>query len=143
MNQYALLCLDNNPISVEQLRRELGQFAARFDIHTADTIEDAHASLAYCQENQQPVALVLASHHENFNGAEFLIQLDKSHHTQSARKILISCGQDIQAILSAVNEGRLDHCLTKPLQDNLVYKTVKKRTHDFYSKARPRKPSRI
>lgn len=134
MNQYALLCLDNNPISVEQLRRELGQFAERFDIHTADTIEDAHASLAYCQENQQPVALVLASHHENFNGAEFLIQLDKSHHTQSARKILISCGQDIQAILSAVNEGRLDHCLTKPLQDNLVYKTVKKELTTFILK---------
>ncbi|NOH61769.1 ATP-binding protein [Vibrio sp. RE88] len=137
MNQYALLCLDNNPISVEQLRRELGQFAARFDIHTADTLEDAHASLAYCQENQQPVALVLASHHENFNGAEFLIQLDRNHHTQSARKILLSCGQDIQAILSAVNEGRLDHCLTKPLQDNLVYKTVKKELTTFILKHDP------
>nr|WP_216607832.1 ATP-binding protein [Vibrio sp. RE88] len=131
------MCLDNNPISVEQLRRELGQFAARFDIHTADTLEDAHASLAYCQENQQPVALVLASHHENFNGAEFLIQLDRNHHTQSARKILLSCGQDIQAILSAVNEGRLDHCLTKPLQDNLVYKTVKKELTTFILKHDP------
>ncbi|MCG9683165.1 ATP-binding protein [Vibrio sp. Isolate23] len=131
MNQYALLCLDNNPISVEQLRRELSQFAARFDIHTADTLDDAHAALSFCQENQQSVALVLASHHENFNGADFLIQLDKSAHTQSARKILISCGQDIQAILSAVNEGRLDHCLTKPLQDNLVYKTVKKELTTF------------
>ncbi|MBN3572918.1 ATP-binding protein [Vibrio neptunius] len=131
MNHYALLCLDNNPISIEQLRRELGQFSARFDVHTADTLQDAHAVLDYCQESQQPVALVLASHHENFNGADFLVQLDKNPHTKSARKILLSCGQDIQAILSAVNEGRLDHCLTKPLQDNLVYTTVKKELTTF------------
>ncbi len=39
---------------------------------------------------------------------------------------MVSCGQDIQAILTAVNEGRLDHCLTKPLQDGLVKKTVQK-----------------
>ncbi|EGA70280.1 response regulator [Vibrio sinaloensis DSM 21326] len=126
MNQFAVLCLDNNPVSVEQLRRELSPFAARFDLHTADTLQDANAALDYCFDNNQSVALVIASHHDNFNGADFLIQLDKMAHTQQARKILVSCGQDIQAILSAVNDGRLDHCLTKPLQDNLVSKTVQK-----------------
>lgn len=131
MNQYAVLCVDNNPVSVEQLRQELSSFSSRFDIHSADTMEDAHAALQYCLDNSQPVALVIASHHESFDGADLLIQLDKSPLTQTARKILISCGQDIQAILAAVNEGRLDHCLTKPLQDNLVFKTVKKELTTF------------
>lgn len=131
MNQFAVLCLDNNPVSVEQLRRELSAFAARFDLHTADTLEEANAALEYCLHNNQSMALVIASHHDNFNGAEFLIQLDKMIHTQRARKILVSCGQDIQAILSAVNDGRLDHCLTKPLQDNLVSKTVQKELTTF------------
>ncbi|KII75727.1 ATP-binding protein [Vibrio renipiscarius] len=131
MNQYALLCLDNNPISIEQLRSELSVFTSKFDVHCADSIEDAHCALQYCLDNNQPVALVIASHHESFDGASFLIQLDKSPLTKSARKILVSCGQDIQAILSAVNEGRLDHCLTKPLQDNLVYKTVQKELTTF------------
>lgn len=126
VNQFAVLCLDNNPVSVEQLRRELSPFAARFDLHTADTLQDANAALDYCFDNNQSVALVIASHNDNFNGADFLIRLDKMAHTQQARKILVSCGQDIQAILSAVNDGRLDHCLTKPLQDNLVSKTVQK-----------------
>lgn len=134
MNQFAVLCLDNNPISVEQLRRELSVFSLRFDLHTADTLEDAHAALEFCLEQQQTVALVIASHHENFNGADFLIQLDKNSHTQSARKVLISCGQDIQAILSAVNDGRLDHCLTKPLQDNLVRQTAQKELTTFILK---------
>ncbi|CAM3105018.1 hypothetical protein VIOR103205_13530 [Vibrio ordalii] len=124
MNHYALLCLDNNPISTEQLRAELAPFAAKFDLHTADTIDEAEQALEYLHEQQQTIALVIASHHEQFDGADFLTQLDKSTHTRSARKVLISCGQDIQAILTAVNEGRLDHCLTKPLQDNVLYKTI-------------------
>ncbi|EGU32826.1 response regulator [Vibrio scophthalmi LMG 19158] len=131
LNQYALLCLDNNPISIEQLRGELNAFTSKFDVHCADSIEDAHCALQYCMDNDQPVALVIASHHENFDGANFLNQLDKSPLTQNARRILVSCGQDIQAILSAVNEGRLDHCLTKPLQDNLVYKTIQKELTTF------------
>ncbi|MCZ4293633.1 ATP-binding protein [Vibrio sinaloensis] len=131
MNHFAVLCLDNNPISIEQLRRELSPLSAKFDLHTADSLDEAHASLEYCLEQNQTVALVIASHHENFNGADFLIQLDKNSHTQRARKILISCGQDIQAILSAVNDGRLDHCLTKPLQDNLVHQIAQKELTTF------------
>ncbi|OIQ26802.1 ATP-binding protein [uncultured Vibrio sp.] len=131
MNSFSLLYLDNNPISVEQLQAELSPFAARFDIHAVDSIEEAHSTLEFCQQQGQRVALVIASHHSHFNGAEFLIQLDKSAHTKSARKILLSSGQNIQAILAAVNEGRLDHCLTKPLQDKLVYKTVKKELTTF------------
>ncbi|WP_332403292.1 ATP-binding protein [Vibrio metschnikovii] len=124
MNRYALLCLDNNPISIEQWRHELSVFSAKFDLYTADSIVEAQQALEFIQENQQTAALVIASHHEGFNGAEFLVQLDKSPETKHARKILISSGQDIQAILNAVNEGRLDYCLTKPLQDNVLCKTV-------------------
>lgn len=131
MNQFSVLCLDSNPISIEQLRRELSSFAAKFDLHSAESIEEANAVLEFCTEQRQTVALVIASHHESFNGADFLIRLDKNDLTKSARKILISCGQDIQAILSAVNDGRLDHCLTKPLQDNLVHKTAQKELTTF------------
>ena len=131
MHAFAILCLDSNPVSAEQLRHELTPFCSRFDLHTADSLEDAQSALEFCHAREQAVALVIASHHEQFNGADFLIQLDKSPHTQSARKILISCGQDINAILAAVNEGRLDHCLTKPLQDQLVYKTAQKELTTF------------
>ncbi|MEZ8823226.1 ATP-binding protein [Vibrio amylolyticus] len=131
MNSFSVLYLDNNPISVEQLRAELRPFAEQFDVHSAESIEDANSTLEYCQQQGQGVALVIANHHSHFNGVEFLIQLDKSTHTKRARKILLSSGQNIQAILSAVNEGRLDHCLTKPLQDKLVYKTVKKELTTF------------
>lgn len=124
MNQYALLCLDNNPNSVEKWRHELRSFAAKFDLYTADCFVQAQQTLTYLEAQNQIVALVIASHNENLNGADFLIHLDRMKNTRNARKILISCGQDIQAILNAVNEGRLDYCLTKPLQHHALYKTV-------------------
>ncbi|MCR9387074.1 ATP-binding protein [Vibrio metoecus] len=124
MNRYVLLILDSNPVSIEQWRQELAGFANKFDICSAESIEEAQQWLEFLEQHEQIVALVIASHHEALNGAEFLIRLDKISHTRYARKVLVSCGQDIQAILNAVNEGRLDYCLTKPLQDHVLRKTV-------------------
>ena len=131
MNRYAVLCLDNNPISAEQFRLELSAFSSKFDILSVESIEEAQSALEYLEEQEQTVALVIASHHTHFNGVDFLIGLDKKPHTERARKILISCSSDIDAILTAVNEGRLDHCLTKPLPDKVLYNTVLKELTQF------------
>ncbi|CAM3786435.1 Wide host range VirA protein [Vibrio aerogenes CECT 7868] len=135
MNDYAILCLDNNPVSVEQYQNELMPFAGRFDLYYVDSLTEAQQTLDFIHEHSQDVALVIASHHHALQGADFLIHLDQLPHTKTARKVLISAGKDIQAILSAVNEGRLDHCLTKPLQDKVLYKTVHKElTHYILEK---------
>ncbi|ELA9342287.1 cyclic nucleotide-binding domain-containing protein [Vibrio parahaemolyticus] len=131
MNRYAVLCLDNNPISAEQFRLELSAFSSKFDIFSVESIEEAQSALEYLEEREQTVALVIASHHAHFNGVDFLIGLDKTPHTERARKILISCSSDIDAILTAVNEGRLDHCLTKPLPDNVLFNTAQKELTQF------------
>ena len=41
MNRYAVLCLDNNPISAEQFRLELSAFSSKFDILSVESIEEA------------------------------------------------------------------------------------------------------
>ncbi|PQJ50386.1 ATPase [Vibrio jasicida] len=131
MNRYAVLCLDNNPISAEQFRLELSAFSSKFDILSVESIEEAQSALEYLEEREQTVALVIASHHAHFNGVDFLIGLDRKPHTQNARRILISCSSDIEAILTAVNEGRLDHCLTKPLPDKVLFNTAQKELTQF------------
>lgn len=131
MNRYAVLCLDNNPISAEQFRLELSGFSSKFDILSVESIEEAQSALEYLEEREQTVALVIASHHAHFNGVDFLVDLDRKPHTQSARRILISCSSDIDAILTAVNEGRLDHCLTKPLPDRVLFNTAQKELTQF------------
>lgn len=134
MNRYVILCLDNNPISTEQFRQELATFSHKFDVFTTDSLEEAHHAIEYLEQSQQEMALVIASHHAELNGVDFLIGLDKNPRTESARKILISGSSDIGAILTAVNEGRLDHCLTKPLPDNVLQNTVQKELTQFILK---------
>ena len=131
MNPYVLLYLDNDPVSVEMLRDELSPLATHFDIFCIDSPDEAEQTLEYIQEQGQTVAMAIATSNYALNGAEFLIQLDKSSHTQNARKVLVSEEQDIDTILTAVNEGRLDHCLTKPLKKKALLNTAIKELTTF------------
>ncbi|MFS1934188.1 ATP-binding protein [Vibrio splendidus] len=131
MNQYAVICLDNNPVSIERIRSELAPLASVFDIYTAENIEDAHHALEDIHDHHQTVALVITHHHAEFNGVQFLIELEQLPHSNTARTILVSASSDIQSILTAVNEGRLNHCLTKPVQDQVLFKSAQKELTSF------------
>ncbi|MEZ8202753.1 ATP-binding protein [Vibrio splendidus] len=131
MNQYAVICLDNNPVSIERIRSELAPLASVFDIYTAENIEDAHHALEDIHDHHQTVALVITHHHSGFNGVQFLIELGQLPHSNTARTILVSASSDIQSILTAVNEGRLNHCLTKPVQDQVLFKSSQKELTSF------------
>jgi len=126
-----LLYLDNDPVSVELLRTELASLSTHFDICCVDSPEEAQQMLDFIQEQGQSVAMAVAASSQSFNAADFLVQLDRSNHTQDARKILVSDGEDITTILSAVNEGRLDHCLTKPLKKHVILETAIKELTTF------------
>ncbi|OQQ10381.1 ATPase [Vibrio splendidus] len=131
MNQYAVICLDNNPVSIERIRSELAPLASVFDIYTAENLEDAHHALEDIHDHNQTVALVITHHHSEFNGVQFLIELEQLPHSNTARTILVSASSDIQSILTAVNEGRLNHCLTKPVQDQVLFKSAQKELTSF------------
>ena len=131
MNQYAVICLDNNPVSIERIRTELAPLSCVSDIDTAENIEDAHHTLEDIHDNHQTVALVITHHHPQFNGVQFLIELEQIPHGNTARTILVSASSDIQSILTAVNEGRLNHCLTKPVQDQVLFKSAQKELTSF------------
>ena len=59
MNQYAVICLDNNPISIERIRIELAPLSATFDIYTAEDLDEAHQALKDIHDN--PLAIVHAT----------------------------------------------------------------------------------
>ncbi|MGX9415879.1 ATP-binding protein [Vibrio sp. WJH972] len=137
MGKFAILCLDDNPINVENYQQDLARFSNCFDVYCVDSLSEATQTLGYIHDQGQSVALVIACHHEGLDGADFLIQLDKHSHTQRSRKLLISSGQDLQTILDIVNEGRLDHCLTTPIPEKSLYNTVQKELTTFVIKHAP------
>ncbi|MFC5077774.1 Sporulation kinase D [Vibrio thalassae] len=132
-NQYAVLCLDNDLINLDTLDTELSLYQSHFDIHLVTSISEGHELLRYIGAQGQKLAMVIARHSRLFDGGEFLIQLEQTIHAQSARKVLVSRTnyQDVHAILNAVNEGRLDHCLTLPLEQKELHKTVVKELTQF------------
>lgn len=127
MNRFAILCLDHDSAIVERLRHDLRQYATLFDVFCTDSLNEAEEAVAYLEQNQQKVALVICgNNHMQFKGVEFLIKLDRSEHTRDARKILLNDNLAIETIMSAVNEGRLDHCLTKPWRTEELLKVTTK-----------------
>lgn len=132
MNNFAIVCLDNNPICIEQFQDNLVHFSDCFDLYCVESLDDATQTIEFILEQKQTIALFVASHHSALNGADYLIELDKSPDTQKSRKILVlSDEKDLPAMLNTVNEGRLDHCLTKPLANNVLYSIAKRELTKF------------
>ncbi|RQW63354.1 ATP-binding protein [Vibrio viridaestus] len=132
MNQFAIVCLDNNPICIEQFQDDLVFFSDCFDLYCVESIEDAQQTVEFIFEQNQSIALFVASHHSALAGADYLTTLDKSSQTQKSRKVLIlSDEKDLPAMLNTVNEGRLDHCLTKPLASKVLYTIAKRELTKF------------
>lgn len=137
MNKYAIVCLDTNPISVDQFQTELRSFTDKFDLYCTESLEDARQTIEFIHQQNQIVSLLIAAQHEALNGAEFLIQLNKNALTKLAKKVLISSGKDIEVILNTLNEGRLDYCLTRPLQNRVLFNTVQSQLTEFVIEQAP------
>jgi len=115
VNSFVILCLDDDPRIIEQLSKELVPFANLFDIISAESIEEAHDTLEFIAQNGQRAAMVICDNElGSDNGVDFIIGLDQHPVTQKARTILLNDKPQLDTIMQAVNEGRLNYCLTKP-----------------------------
>lgn len=132
MNSYAIVCLDNNPVCIEQYQEELMSFSAHFDVYCAESVEDIKQVIAYIHNQSQQIGIVIACHHNELNGAKLLIELNQSDITKQCKKVLILDNyHDLETVLTTINEGRLDHCLTKPLGHHQLRTTVQKELTHF------------
>ncbi|MGF1757297.1 ATP-binding protein [Photobacterium sagamiensis] len=115
MNSFVILCLDDDPEVVERLSRDLAPFAKLFDIVGADSIKEANETLHFIEQNGQRAAMVICDNELGTDqGVDFLIRLDQYPATEQARTVLLNNRPQLDAIMQAVNEGRLNYCLTKP-----------------------------
>jgi len=135
VNSFVIVCLDDDPEVVERLNRDLATFAALFDICNAYSIEEAHDTLQFIEQNNQRVALVICDNElGKDNGVDFLVQLDRYPVTNQARSILLNDKPQLDAIMQAVNEGRLHYCLTKPWNKKELHQVLLKELTTFVLK---------
>ncbi len=135
MNSFVILCLDDDPTVVQQLQQDLNGFSHLFDILTAQTIAEAYQILVQVAQNNQTVAMVLCDNDlGNDSGIDFLIQLHQHPITEQARTVLLNDKAQLDDIMQAVNEGRLNYCLTKPWQSQELLPMVAKELTSYVLK---------
>ncbi|RWX56813.1 ATP-binding protein [Photobacterium chitinilyticum] len=135
MNNFVIVCLDDDPSVVERLNHDLAAFSALFDICNAYSIEEAHDTLQFIEQSDQRVAMVICDNElGSDNGVDFLVQLDQYPVANQARSILLNDKPQLDAIMQAVNEGRLHYCLTKPWNKKELHQVLLKELTTFVLK---------
>ncbi|OBT13496.1 ATPase [Vibrio sp. UCD-FRSSP16_10] len=129
MTQYCLLCIEDDPDSTATLKQALKPFERKFTLLFAQNINEAYALLQRIRQNSEQLALIIASQSINNSASQILVDLEP--HYPSCRKILTCDVNQLDSIITAVNEGRLDHCFTHPLQHDNTYQVVKKELTEF------------
>lgn len=132
MNPYVILCLDNDQATLSLLQRELSPFTTHFDIVCVDHTQSAEKILTSLVDTGQRIALFICNHSLGDNhGINLLINIDNHPTSCGARTILLNDLPNVDIIIQAVNDGRLNYCMTKPWAPGDVTSVVKKELTQF------------
>lgn len=127
MNLNVILCLDSDPSVLRDIERELSGFTEAFDVVCADTAHVANNILEELHQAGQRIALFICDHTlGDDEGINLLINIDNHPASHGARTVLLNDQPNLEKIMQAVNEGRLNYCLTKPWAKNEIRDLAKK-----------------
>ncbi|PIE43710.1 MAG: ATPase [Gammaproteobacteria bacterium] len=120
--KYTILCIDADPAVHSRLQEELQSIARVFDVICVTTIEQARSIVAKIKEDQRQLCMAISENNmEGLSGIDFLVELNQDEFTRDSRKILFTENAQIQDVVNAVNEARLDFFLAKPwLREELL-----------------------
>ncbi|WP_281544336.1 ATP-binding protein [Grimontia sp. SpTr1] len=132
MNSNVILCLDDDPSVLARIERELAGFTETFDLICADNAAAASEILEQLHREDRRVSLFICDHTLGEDeGINLLINIDNHPASHGARTVLLNDQPDLEKIMQAVNEGRLNYCLTKPWADNEISELAKKELTQF------------
>ncbi|MCC6846949.1 MAG: sigma-54-dependent Fis family transcriptional regulator [Deltaproteobacteria bacterium] len=117
MTQPRVLVVDDEPASVGLLRITLGQ---EFEVHVAT---GGDAALALLAEHPDMAVAVVDQRMPGMTGTEVLRRTSGTH--PHLVRIILTGYSDIEALIAAVNEGRVYRYLTKPWNRDELVATVR------------------
>lgn len=110
---------ENNLISFK------ASFRLKYNIHTALSAEDARNIL----DTKNIDIIITDQRMPNITGVEFLESILEKH--PDPMRILLTGYSDLNAVIDAVNKGKIFHYLTKPWNEEELDMTIK-RAYDIY-----------
>ncbi|BDU37709.1 ATP-binding protein [Vibrio nigripulchritudo] len=131
MKDFAILFIDDDQESVRRFESVFAPFYDHFDVRFTCSITEASSVVEKLSQAQSGLAMVIAANRPNILASDYLIQIGQIPETKHARKVLLSDGNDLEDILTAVNKGRLDHCITESSDTQSITKSLVQELTDF------------
>src|SRR5579875_2296635 len=94
-------------------------FRRDYDVFTAPHFDEAYQIL----EQEQPIHLVIADQRmPGMTGVEFLADIRKKY--PDPLRVLLTAHMDMEALIEAVNEGRIYRYIRKPWNEAELHNTI-------------------
>ncbi|WP_039970159.1 ATP-binding protein [Vibrio halioticoli] len=129
MVQYCVLCIEDCPYSLSMLQLAFKPFERKFTLLFAKDVQQAQQHIEYIKQNKAEIALVMASQSLHHDSSQLLPEIGRNY--PNCRKILTCDPNQLQSLVVAINEGRLDHCFTYPLQAENTHSVIKNELTEF------------
>ncbi len=126
MQKIAILCLDHPQELGGYLTEYLHPYQSKFSVIHAHDLDEASKRMNDAVNTGQSIALVISRHTSSLAGVDFLISVNASIATEKTRTVLISQSDDLDVILTAVNQGKLNHCLRDPISPTDLMDCIQK-----------------
>jgi signal transduction histidine kinase len=131
VKDFAILFIDDDQESVRRLKSVFAPFYDHFDVRFTHSLTEASSVVKELSQAQSGLSMVIAANRPNILASDYLIQIGQIPETKHARKVLLSDGNDLEDILTAVNKGRLDHCITESSDTQSITKSLVQELTDF------------
>lgn len=125
MSEYVIICVDDEPIVLKSLKRELLEaFGETYTIETAESGEETLELLEELREDGYEVPVIISDHiMPDMKGAELLEEVHRIE--PSMLKIMLTGQADLEAVTNAVNAADLYRYIAKPWEKTDLILTVK------------------
>jgi len=114
-----LLCVDSDPLRLKQLCGDLYPLHDRVVIVRANNLQQAQQKI---DNTQQAIAAIICADQLS-DGTAFM--LFKNYREQLFRKIVYASAPSIECLTHYINEGHIDHFVTRPEQKKELITVVK------------------
>jgi serine phosphatase RsbU (regulator of sigma subunit) len=127
---HTILCIDDEPIILNSLKRELMRAFPEYNIEVAESAEEALEVVAFLQSRGQAIAMAISDYvMPQMKGDELLIKLHQL--SPDTIKILLTGQASVEGITNIINEANLYRFIAKPWEPNDLRITVEKGLKSF------------
>lgn len=132
MNEQVIICVDDEPIVLKSLKRELIEaFGEEYTIETAESGEEALEILEDFFKGNADIPVIISDHiMPDMKGAELLKRIHKR--SPEMLKIMLTGQADLDAVTNAVNTADLYRYIGKPWEKTDLILTVKEAIRRYF-----------